>query len=173
VHPHAAACNLQAAALSTAHCPRAIVLQIAIACEAQEPIAVSLQLEIVLHGQLQCMGNCTPIVVSFHLQLGHFIECCNGSLSILPIAQAIALQHGPSIALQLWFRFIVALGFSELQLAPHGQLQCDRICTLIAVSFHISTWKLHSTGNCDACAIAFHGQLYSTGQLHSNCNVVS
>jgi hypothetical protein len=41
-----------------------------------------------------------------------------------------------------------ALCFSELQLAPRGQLQCDRICTPIAVSVHISTWKLHSTGNC-------------------------
>jgi hypothetical protein len=46
--------------------------------------------------------------------------------------------------------------FQLFQLAPHRQLQCDRICTPLRCHFnvHISTWKLHSTGNCNAQAIA-------------------
>jgi hypothetical protein len=58
-------------------------------------------------GNCYARGNCTPSGGSFHLQLGCFIECCNGSLSTLPIARAIALQGGPPIAVQLQYCFIV------------------------------------------------------------------
>jgi hypothetical protein len=54
-------------------------------------------------------------------------------------------------------------------LAPHRLLHLTGNCSTITFALRLrlrSSWKLYSSGNCNARAITMHGQ------LHSNCSVV-